>query len=85
MTYFSLEMQMKMHENEVYQVVIQQRHTKVCRARENFRYLIMFIIELEEKDEAHLKCPEDTTSIGSNSVCDPTSFLYYYCRNLVFG
>jgi hypothetical protein len=29
----------------------------------------MFIVELEEKDEVHLKCPEDTTSIGSNSVC----------------
>lgn len=45
----------------------------------------MLIVELEEKDEAHLKCPEDTTSIGSNSVCDPTFFLHYYCRNLVFG
>jgi len=28
----------------------------------------MFIVELEEKDEVHLKCPEDTASISSNSV-----------------
>ena len=27
-----------------------------------------FILELEEKNESHLKCPEDTTSISSTSV-----------------
>jgi len=35
---------------------------------------IVFIIELEEKDEANLKTPEDTASIGSNSV----SYIYIY-------
>jgi hypothetical protein len=42
---------------------------------------ILFILELEEKDEAKLKTAEDTTSIGSNSV-RYNSFIflfdYYY-------
>ena len=33
------------------------------------------LVELEEKDEIHLKCPEDTTSIGSNSVSTLTVYL----------
>jgi len=37
--------------------------------RKLWNNLIMFIVELEEKDEAHAKSSEDTTSIGSNSVC----------------
>jgi len=34
------------------------------------------IVELEEKDEAHLKCPEDTTSISSNNVRDIHLFFF---------
>jgi hypothetical protein len=45
----------------------------------------MLIVELEEKDEAHLKCPEDTTSISSNSVCNFHLLRHHlYCSNLVF-
>jgi hypothetical protein len=43
--------------------------------------MFVFIIELEEKDDAHLKCPEDTTSIGSNSV---RCFCLFFVSIIVF-
>jgi hypothetical protein len=73
MNSFYLEIPVKTHENVVvYQDIIQQPHTKVWILFISFAevYITVFLTELEEKDDdAHLKCPEDTTSIGSNSVC----------------
>lgn len=43
------------------------------------------LVELEEKDEIHLKCPEDTTSIGSNSVSTLVVYLVDDRWNLVIG
>ncbi len=37
----------------------------------------MFISEMEEKDDSHLKCPEDTASICSNSVCLYILMLFF--------
>ena len=34
---------------------------------------------MEEKDDLHLKCPEDAASISSNSV------RWYYCLHFCFG
>ena len=44
-------------------------------------YNLYDIIELEEKDDDHLKCPEDTTSIGSNSV--RWVFIVYFIVSLL--
>ncbi|CAF1165641.1 unnamed protein product, partial [Didymodactylos carnosus] len=38
------------------------------------RYTTTSYADMEEKDEFHLKCPEDTTSIGSNSSSDENIF-----------
>ena len=35
---------------------------------DKFSTTLFHFVELEEKDDVHLKCPDDTTSIGSNSV-----------------
>lgn len=51
--------------------------------------LIVFcwILELEEKDESHLRCPEDTTSICSTSVRNflgaPSTIYVYFSRTVV--
>lgn len=51
--------------------------------------LIVFcwILELEEKDESHLRCPEDTTSICSTSVRNflgaPSTIYVCFSRTVV--
>ena len=50
--------------------IIEQRHASDNARKNNLasQSTTTSYRELEEKDDAHLKCPEDTTSIGSNSV-----------------
>jgi hypothetical protein len=38
---------------------------------------------MEEKDDSHLKCPEDTASISSNSVCLFFSFFLRLLFDLI--
>lgn len=37
----------------------------------------LFTLEMEEKDNSHLKCPEDTASICSTTVCLFLQSFYY--------